>query len=80
MVLLLAKNSKVKCLFRPNFLKQVVIEIQKMEHPRQNFSKYPPPRGQIPRVRALEEKATVDSNHGVMENQFSPQHVTSDIF
>ena len=27
MVLLLAKNSKVECLFRPNFLKQVVIEI-----------------------------------------------------
>ena len=29
MVLLLAKNSKAGCLFRPNFLKQVVIEIQK---------------------------------------------------
>ena len=41
MVLLLAKNSKVRCLFRPNFLKQVVIEIQKMAHPRQKFSKYP---------------------------------------
>ena len=41
MVLLLAKNSKAGCLFRPNFLKQVVIEIQKMEHPRQKFSKYP---------------------------------------
>ena len=43
MVLLLAKNSKAGCLFRPNFLKQVVIEIQKMEHLRQKFSKYPPP-------------------------------------
>ena len=41
MVLLLAKNSKAGCLFRPNFLKQVVIEIQKMKHPRQKFSKYP---------------------------------------
>ena len=29
------------CLFRPNFLKRVVIEIQKMEHPRQKFSKHP---------------------------------------
>ena len=42
MVLSLAKNSKAGCLFRPNFLKQVVIEIQKMEHPSQKFSKYPP--------------------------------------
>ena len=41
-MLLLAKNSKAGCLFRPNFLKEVVIEIQKMEHPRQKFSKYPP--------------------------------------
>ena len=41
MVLLLAKNSKAGCLFRPNFLKQVVIEIKKMEHSRQKFSKYP---------------------------------------
>ena len=39
MVLLLAKNSEAGCLFRPHFLKQVVIEIQKMEHPRQKFSK-----------------------------------------
>ena len=46
MVLLLAKNSKDGCLFRPNFLKQVVIEIQKMERPRQQFSKYPPWRGE----------------------------------
>ena len=45
MVLLLAKNSKDGCLFRPNFLKQVVIEIQKMERPRQQFSKYPPRGG-----------------------------------
>ena len=35
MVLLLAKYSKSGCLFRPNFLKQVVIEIQK----RNNSSK-----------------------------------------
>ena len=42
MVLLLAKNSKAGCLFRSNFLKQVVVEIQKMEHPGQKFSKYPP--------------------------------------
>ena len=49
MVLLLAKNSKAnnntmtyKSLFRPNFLKQVVIEIQKMEHPRQKIFKVPP--------------------------------------
>ena len=42
MVQLLAKNSKAGCLFRPNFLKQVVIEIQKMEHRRQKFSKYSP--------------------------------------
>ena len=41
MVLLLAKNFEAGCLFRPNFLKQVVIEIHKMEHPRQKFSKYP---------------------------------------
>ena len=41
MVLLLAKNSKAGCPFRSNFLKQVVIEIQKMEHPRQKFLKYP---------------------------------------
>ena len=38
MVLLLAKNSEPGCVFRPNFLKQVVIEIQKMEHSRQKFS------------------------------------------
>ena len=44
MVLLLAKNSKAGCLFRSNVLKQVVTEIQKMEHPRQKFSKYPPRR------------------------------------
>ena len=37
----IGKNSTAGCLFRPNFLKQVVIEIQKMEHPRQKFSKYP---------------------------------------
>ena len=37
MVSFLAKNSKAGCLFRPNFLKQVVIEIQKMEHPIKNF-------------------------------------------
>ena len=42
MVLLLTKNSKVGCLFRSNFLKQIVIEIQKMEHPCQKCSKYPP--------------------------------------
>ena len=42
-VLLLAKNYKAGCLFRPNFLKQVVIEIQKVEHPHQKFSKYPSP-------------------------------------
>ena len=42
MVLLLAKNSKAGCLFRLNFLKQVFIEIKKMPHPRQKFSKYPP--------------------------------------
>ena len=42
MVLLLAKNSKAVCLFRPNFLKQVVIEIQKNGTPRKKFSKYPP--------------------------------------
>ena len=41
MALILAKNSKAGCLFRPKFLKQVVIEIQKIEHPRQKFSKYP---------------------------------------
>ena len=41
MVLLLAKNSEAGCLFRPTFLKQIVIEIQKMAHPRQKFSKYP---------------------------------------
>ena len=43
MVLLLTKNSKAGCLFRPDFLKQVVIEIQKMANPRQKFSKYLPP-------------------------------------
>ena len=43
MVLLLAKNSEAGCLFRSNFLKQVVIEIQKMEHPHKKFSKYPSP-------------------------------------
>ena len=31
--------------FRPNFLKQVVVEIQNMEHPSHKFSKYPPPPG-----------------------------------
>ena len=31
--------------FRPNFPKQVVIEIQKMEHPVKNFQSTPPPRG-----------------------------------
>ena len=41
-VLLLAKNPEAGCLFRPNFLKRVVIEIQTMKHPRQKFSKYPP--------------------------------------
>ena len=44
MVLLLAKNSKAGCLFRPNFLKQVVIEIQNMEHPVKNFQSTLPPR------------------------------------
>ena len=29
--------------FWQDFLKQVVTEIQKMERPRQKFSKYPPP-------------------------------------
>ena len=47
MVLLLAKTSKAGCLFRPNFLKQVVIEIQKNGTPRQKFSEYPRPRGLI---------------------------------
>ena len=41
MVLLLAKNSKAGRLFRPIFLKQVVIEIQKLERPSQKFLKYP---------------------------------------
>ena len=41
MVLLSAKNCKAGCLFRPNFLKQVVIEIQKMEHPFKNFQSAP---------------------------------------
>ena len=41
MVLLLAKNSKAGCLFRPNFLKEVVIEIQKMEHPSKIFKVLP---------------------------------------
>ena len=41
MVSLLAKNSKAESLFRPNFLKQVVIEIQKMEHPIKNFESNP---------------------------------------
>ena len=45
MVLLLAKNSKAGCLFRPNFLKQVLIEIQKMEHPVKSFQSTPPPGG-----------------------------------
>ena len=43
MVLLLAKNSKAGCLFRSNFLKQAVIEIQKMEHPVKNFQSIPLP-------------------------------------
>ena len=47
MVLLLDKNFNAGCLFRPNFQKQVVIEIQKMAHPRQKFSKYPPGLGHM---------------------------------
>ena len=43
MVLLLAKNSKAECGFQPNFPKQVVIEIQKMEHPSKIFKVPPPP-------------------------------------
>ena len=39
MVLLLAKNSKI--LFLPNFLKQVVIEIRKMNTPIKNFQSTP---------------------------------------
>ena len=41
MVLLLAKNSKAGRLFRPNFLMQVVTEIQKMGHPVKNFQSTP---------------------------------------
>ena len=41
-VLLLAKTSKAGCLFRSNFLKQVVIEIQKMEPPSSKIFKVPP--------------------------------------
>ena len=46
-MLLLDKNSKAGCLFRPNFLTQVVIEIQKMSHPRQKFSKSPRDDGTV---------------------------------
>ena len=60
MVLLLAKNSKAECLFRPNFLKQVVIEIQKMEHPRQKFSKYPP--GSFLKTESSRPMSDQDSN------------------
>ena len=40
-MLLLAKNSKAECLFRPHFLKQVVIEIQKENTPVKNFQSTP---------------------------------------
>ena len=45
MVLLLAKNFKAGCLSRPNFLKQVVIEIKKNGTPPSKMFKVPP--GQI---------------------------------
>ena len=45
MVLLLAKNSKAGCLFRPNFLKQVVIEIQKWNNLVKNFQSTTPGGG-----------------------------------
>ena len=38
---LIGRNSKARCLFRPNFLKQVVIEIQNMAHPVKNFQSTP---------------------------------------
>ena len=37
-----AKNSKPGCLFRPNFLKQVVIEMQKNGTPLSKIFKVPP--------------------------------------
>ena len=35
------QNSKAGCLFRPNFLKQVVFEIEKIEHLVKNFQSTP---------------------------------------
>ena len=63
MVLLLAKNSEAGCLFRPNFLKQVVIEIQKMEHPRQKFSKYPLPRALYKAYALLKKSCPFPTHH-----------------
>ena len=42
-LLLLAKDSKAGCLFRSNFLKQVVIEIQKNGTSPSKILKVPPP-------------------------------------